>query len=304
MGSHTNPADGHLATREQTAPPSSTGDFVAQRDQVFAVAEELLGSAVDAEDVLQETWLEWVALDADLARDRGAALLRIAARRVRTRLHSDAPSSGHPRGSWQSDYLLTPYDEAEDVALAGAALSRLLFVLNRFTPTEQAVLLLRTVFDLADEVVATAVGQDPAAVQEIVSRTRAEISSLAPTTVTSPHETREALEALRRGIETGDADCLSNVLARDVVALADAGGADRAAVRPVVGAEAVAGHVVATVEGLGGGASTEPVRINGHPALVLLVDGVVEGIVAVATAGSTITGLYYTRSPDRLLDGS
>lgn len=121
-----------------------------------------------------------------------------------------------------------------------------------------------------------------------------------PRGVVSATETRAALDAFRRALETGDLQGLLDLLAPDVVALSDGGGIKQAMPRPVIGAEKVARALAAGVSVLGPLMTAEPTRVNGHPALLMRIDGEVEMVVAMRIDDGLITGLYTVRNPQKL----
>jgi len=126
----------------------ATEAFVAHRNLLFTVAYEMLGSAADAEDVLQETWLRWVGVDLDTVRDDRAYLVRITTRQALSRLRTLRRRKESYVGPWLPEPLLTAPDVAEDVDLAESVSMAMLLVLETLTPTERAVFVLREVFDL------------------------------------------------------------------------------------------------------------------------------------------------------------
>ena len=128
---------------------------------------------------------------------------------------------------------------AEDVELADSLSTAMLLVLETLTPTERAVFLLRDVFDLGYDELAEAVGKTEAAVRQIAHRARGHVAARRPRKAASQAETRSALEAFMRTLETGDLQHLVDVLAPDVVALGDGGGIKQALPRPVMGADKV-----------------------------------------------------------------
>ena len=202
----------------------ATEAFVAHRNLLFTVAYEMLGSAADAEDVLQETWLRWVGVDLGTVRDQRAYLVRITTRQALTRLRTLRRRKESYVGPWLPEPLLTAPDVAEDVELAESVSMAMLLVLETLTPTERAVFVLRDVFDLDYDEIAEAVGKNPAAVRQIAHRARAHVAARRPREVVSAAETRAALEAFQRAIETGDLQSLLDILAPDVVFLGDGGG--------------------------------------------------------------------------------
>src|SRR5689334_6568300 len=126
---------------------SATEEFVAHRNLLFTVAYEMLGSAADAEDVLQETWLRWADVDLDTVRDRRAYLVRITTRQALSRLRTLRRRRASYVGPWLLEPLLTAPDVAEDVELSDSVSMAMLLVLETLTPTERAVFVLREVLD-------------------------------------------------------------------------------------------------------------------------------------------------------------
>ncbi|MCE3554108.1 RNA polymerase sigma-70 factor [Pseudonocardia sp. RS11V-5] len=279
---------------------AATEAFLAHRNLLFTVAYEMLGSAADAEDVLQETWLRWADVDLDTVRDRRAYLVRITTRQALTRLRTLGRRKESYVGPWLPEPLLTTPDVAEDVELADSVSMAMLLVLETLAPTERAVFVLRDVFDVGYDEIAEAVDRSPATVRQIAHRARAHVAARRPREVVSPAETRGALDAFRRAVETGDLQGLLDVLAPDVVLVGDGGGVKQAVLRPVVGADKVARLLSAGTGRVDGAVSLHPVQVNGHPALVLRLDGELDSVVAVRIDDGLVTGLYAVRNPAKL----
>jgi RNA polymerase sigma-70 factor (TIGR02957 family) len=281
---------------EESHGETATEVFLAHRNLLFTVAYEMLGSAADAEDALQETWLRWAGVDLGAVRERRAYLVRIVTRQALARLRTLGRRRESYVGPWLPEPLLTAPDVAEDVELADSLSMAMLLVLETLQPTERAVFVLREVFDLAHEEIAGAVGKSPAAVRQIAHRARAHVAARRPREVVSPAETRSALEAFQRAVRTGDLRGLLDILAPDVVLLTDGGGIRRAALAPVVGAGRVAGvlgRISVTV-------SLVPAQVNGRPALILRSGGAVDTVMAVRVEDGLISGLYVVRNPEKL----
>ncbi|MFF7187458.1 RNA polymerase sigma-70 factor [Streptomyces sp. NPDC008222] len=277
----------------------ATETFVAHRNLLFTVAYEMLGSAADAEDVLQETWLRWVGVDLGSVRDQRAYLVRIATRQALSRLRTLGRRKESYVGPWLPAPLLTAPDVAEDVELADSVSMAMLLVLETLSPVERAVFVLREVFDLGYDEIAEAVDKSPAAVRQIAHRARAHVAARRPRGVVSPAETRHALDAFQRAAATGDLQGLLDILAPDVVFLGDGGGIKQALQQPVVGADKVARLLAAGLNR----ATTAALRlaqVNGCPALVLRLDGEIDTVVAVRVDDGLITGLYAVRNPEKL----
>jgi len=279
---------------------SATKAFVAHRNLLFTVAYEMLGSAADAEDVLQETWLRWAGVDLGTVRDQRAYLVRITTRQALSRLRTLRRRKESYVGPWLPEPLLTSPDVAEDVELAENVSMAMLLVLETLTPTERAVFVLRDVFDLDYDEIASAVAKSPAAVRQIAHRARAHVAARRPRGAVSAAETRGALEAFQRAIETGDLQRLLDMLAPDVVLLGDGGGVVQAVVRPIVGASRVGRLLTAGLPRISGQVSAEPAQINGSPALIVRLNGKIDDVVAVRIDDGLITGLYVVRNPEKL----
>jgi RNA polymerase sigma-70 factor (ECF subfamily) len=274
----------------------ATETFVAHRNLLFTVAYEMLGSAADAEDVLQETWLRWVRVDLDGVREPRAYLVQIAARQALSRLRTLRRRKESYVGQWLPEPLLTAPDVAEDVELADSVSMAMLLVLETLRPTERAVFVLREVFDLEYDEIAEAVDKSPAAVRQIAHRARSHVAARRPRGVVSAAESRDAITAFQRAVETRDLQGLLDILAPDVVFLGDGGGVAQAALEPVVGA----GNVARFLSNAGLIGALQPAQVNGSPALILRLDGSVNTVMAVRVEDGLIAGLYAVRNPEKL----
>ncbi|MCT2589787.1 RNA polymerase sigma-70 factor [Streptomyces sp. N2-109] len=278
----------------------ATEVFLAHRNLLFTVAYEMLGSAADAEDVLQETWLRWVRADRGQVRDQRAYLVRITTRQALNRLRTVKRRKEAYVGPWLPEPLLTTPDVAQDVELAESVSMALMLVLETLSPTERAVFVLREVFDIGYDEIAEAVGKSPAAVRQIAHRARRHVDARRPRRVVSSHEGRAVLESFHRAIETGDPQALLEVLAPEVVLMSDGGGIKHAALRPVTGAEQVARMFAGGIGKFEGRLTAEPTAVNANPALLVRLDGEIDGVMAIRVEDARITGLYYVRNPEKL----
>jgi len=293
------PAPGDRGRGRDGRPDPATEAFLAHRNLLFTVAYEMLGSAADAEDVLQETWLRWAGVDLGIVENQRAYLVRIATRQALARLRTLGRRKESYIGPWLPEPLLTAPDVAEDVELAESVSMAMLLVLETLTPTERAVFVLREVFDLGYDEISDAIDKTPVAVRQIAHRARAHVAARRPRGVASAGDARSALEAFQRATETGDLQGLLDILAPDVVFLGDGGGVKQAVLRAVVGADKVA-RLLAVGLGRIAAGSLQPAQVNGYPALVLRLDGEVDTVVAVRIDDGLITGLYAVRNPEKL----
>ena len=298
--SRTAPEDREGGMSRDDRPDPATEAFLAHRNLLFTVAYEMLGSAADAEDVLQETWLRWAGVDVGTVQNQRAYLVRITTRQALSRLRSLGRRKESYVGPWLPEPLLTAPDVAEDVELAESVSIAMLLVLETLTPTERAVFVLREVFDLAYDEIADAVDKSPAAVRQIAHRARSHVAARRPRGVVSAAETRDALEAFQRAVETGDLQRLLDILAPDVVLLGDGGGVVQAVLKPVVGAGRVARVLAAGMGRIAAAMSLQPAQVNGYPALILRQGGEIDTVVALRIDDGLITGLYAVRNPEKL----
>src|SRR5881398_1960454 len=164
----------------------------------------MLGSAADAEDVLQETWLRWVGVDLDTVLDQRAYLVRIASRQALGRLRTLGRRKESYVGPWLPEPLLTAPDVAEDVELADSVSMAMMLVLETLTPAERAVFVLREVFDVSYDEIAEAVGKSPAAVRQIAHRAREHVAARRPRMPVSTTEQQEAVDLFLAATRNGD----------------------------------------------------------------------------------------------------
>jgi RNA polymerase sigma-70 factor (ECF subfamily) len=279
---------------------TATEAFVAHRNLLFTVAYEMLGSAADAEDVLQETWLRWADIDLGQVRDQRAYLVRITTRLALNRLRTVKRRREAYVGPWLPEPLLTAPDVAENVELAESVSMALMLVLETLSPTERAVFVLREVFDFGYDEIAAAVGKTSAAVRQIAHRARKHVDARRPRETVSARETRAVLESFQRAMETRDLQGLLDVLAPDVVLVSDGGGVKQAALRPIVSADKVVRFMAGGIGRTEAELTSAPTVVNGNPGLVLRLDGELDGVMAVRVEGGRITGLYYVRNPEKL----
>jgi RNA polymerase sigma-70 factor, ECF subfamily len=281
----------------------SDDPFVAHRGLLFTVAYEMLGSAADAEDVVQETWLRWDAIG-EVARagvdDPRAFLVRMVTRKALDRLRSNARRREEYVGEWLPEPLLTAPDVADDVELAESVSIAMLTVLETLTPTERAVFVLREVFDTPYDEIAEAVGKSAAAVRQVAHRAREHVAARRPRMEVSRTEQQAVVERFVAAVTQGDLQGLLDVLAPDVVAVADGGGVVQAVVHPVIGAKKVA-NLLRPFNRLAPDAEMLPVLLNG--ALGVRIVGTVDGAdtaISFVIEDGRISRIYAIRNPAKL----
>ncbi|HEX3816324.1 MAG TPA: RNA polymerase sigma-70 factor [Mycobacteriales bacterium] len=272
--------------------------FVAHRSLLFTVAYEMLGSAADAEDVLQEAWLRWADVDRSQVREPRAYLVRVVTRQALNRLRTLSRRREEYIGHWLPEPLLTSPDVAEDVELAESVSIAMLTVLETLGPAERAVFVLREVFDLPYGEIAEAIGKPAATVRQIGRRAREHVAARRPRMQVSQSEQRAVVERFLVALRTGQLRELLELMAPDVILIADGGGLAAAALAPIHGADLVtrvlarANQVVAEFE-------TTTVWLNGAPAGRFEINGEPTAVSLVVEDGR-VTRIYLMRNPQKL----
>ncbi len=280
----------------------SEDPFVTHRSLLFTVAYEMLGSVADAEDVVQETWLRWAGLDPSARSDvldPRAYLVRIVTRQSLNRLRTLARRREDYVGEWLPEPLLTTPDVAADVELADSVSIAMLTVLETLNPTERAVFVLREVFAEPYEDIAHAVGKTPAAVRQIGHRAREHVAARRPRMHVDRAEQQAVVERFMSAVVSGDVQGLLDVLAPDVVLIADGGGLAKAARRPVLGATRVI-QLLAGFPRLMTDARVETAWVNGAPAARITSERYGTIVVSVAIEDGRIARTYAMLNPQKL----
>jgi RNA polymerase sigma-70 factor (ECF subfamily) len=276
--------------------------FVAQRSLLFTVAYEMLGSAADAEDVVQETWLRWADLDATAraaVRDPRAYLVRATTRQALNRLRTQARRREEYVGPWLPEPLLTSPDVADDVELADSVSIALLTVLETLGPLERAVFVLREVFETPYDEIAEVVGRTTTTVRQIAHRARDHVAARRPRMQVSRAEQGAVVERFLAAVQSGDLQGLLDVLAPDVVVVSDGGGVVAAATRPIHGAKRVATFLTG-LSRLVGAFEVRSLWLNGAPAMRIDLDAGLDTVASLVVEDGRITRIYAIRNPHKL----
>jgi RNA polymerase sigma-70 factor (TIGR02957 family) len=291
-------SDGGAGDSAGGAAGGLAGDpFVAHRGLLFTVAYEMLGSAADAEDVVQETWLRWAGVDQSGVHEPRAYLVRMVTRQALNRLRSVSRRREEYVGEWLPEPLLTSPDVAEDVELAENVSIAMLTVLETLGPAERAVFVLHEVFQTPYGEIAEVVGKSAAAVRQIAHRAHQHVAARRPRMQVDRAQQRAVVEKFMAAISTGDVQGLMAVLAPDVVVIADGGGVAAAARKPIVGAERVARFLALAANY----PDFEVVAtwLNGLPGFRIEMRGEVTA-VSLAVEDGLVTRMYAMRNPEKL----
>jgi RNA polymerase sigma-70 factor (ECF subfamily) len=272
--------------------------FLAHRGLFFTIAYEMLGSAADAEDVVQETWLRWDTVDQETIADPRAYLVRAVTRQALNRLRATKRQREEYVGEWLPEPLLTSPDVAEDVEFAENVSIAMLTVLETLGPAERAVFVLHDVFDTPFPEIAEALGKTPAAVRQIAHRARDHVKARRPRVRVDKAEQQRVVERFRDAVSSGDVTALMEVLAPDVVVIIDGGGVVAAARKPINGAEKAA-WFLSQVARLFPGFTAATTWLNGMPGIRLVVAGEVTA-ASLDVEDGRITKIYAIRNPRKL----
>ena len=286
---------GAAVTRDQ--------EFEALRPLLFAIAYRILGSVAEAEDAVQETWLRY---EASPTQPRSAKAFLSA---VVTRISIDVLRSARVRreeyvGPWFPEPLLTdPYeDPARSAELADSVSMAALLLLERLTPLERAVFVLREVFGFGFPEIASAVGRSEPACRQLAARARRHMDEGRPRFEADRREREELAARFFDALRDGDVDGLRELLAADVEMVGDGGGKAPVFAKGVIGADNVA-RVLASIFPLLAkiDARVEPREINGQPGAILRDrNGKVVGTLAIDVLGGRIQTIRAVASPDKL----
>jgi RNA polymerase sigma-70 factor (TIGR02957 family) len=277
-------------------------DFQALRPRLFGIAYRMLGSATDAEDVLQDAWLRWQAVDRADVRSPEAFLVRMVTNLCLTALDSARARREVYVGPWLPEPVLTaggdlgPLDDAvqrESVSFA------LLALLERLSPAERAVYVLREAFGYSAREVGELLGTSEANVRQLHSRARRHVALDEKRSV-DPATWLDLVQRFFAAARDGDVEGLQAMLADDVVSAADGGGVVHAARRPVEGREKVARYVVGVLAKFTHGLENALLEVNGETAIVSRRDGVLTSVWFVETDGVLVHGLRLVSNPEKL----
>jgi RNA polymerase sigma-70 factor (TIGR02957 family) len=272
--------------------------FAPVRPRLFGIAYRMLGSAAEAEDVVQDVWMRWQSTNRNVVENPPAFLATTT-----TRLCINMAQSAHSRretyiGTWLPEPVDTSADPGVGAERGEALKLAVLLLLERLSPTERAAYVLREAFDYSYDQIASILQMEEANVRQLVSRARKHIADGRRTSVSS-NEQRRFLEAFIAAAQKGDMAALEGLFAEDVVSYSDGGGLVRAAGVPVVGCKRVATFIAAVSTWCWNGVTIDWVETNGQPAVLILRDGVPIGLTIDASAQGIDQIMWFLR-PSKL----
>ncbi|MBK3737299.1 RNA polymerase sigma factor SigJ [Azospirillum brasilense] len=278
--------------------------FSALRPRLVRLAYRMLGSVADAEDVVHDAYLRWLATDPETVRQPAALLHTIVTRLCLNELKS----ARRRRETYIGPWLPEPIVDAEETEAIDDITLPLMIALERLSPLERAAFLLHDVFGMGFDDVASAIGRDAAACRKLASRARDHIRAARPRFPVTKEQGLEIAAAFFTASRHGDLDRLRLLLADDVAARTDGGGKVPASQRPLIGIE----EVMARHAQLAQEFERSPSRllryavIDGLPGFLSVEGGEIVQTTALQIERGRIVALYITRNPDKLrrVDGA
>jgi RNA polymerase sigma-70 factor (ECF subfamily) len=273
--------------------------FETYRPLLFSMAYRMLGSASEAEDVVQDTWLRARQDERADVRSPRAYLTTIVTRLCIDHLRSAERTRMEYPGPWLPEPLAEPNQESAE--LASSVTTAFLLLLERLAPIERAVFLLREVFELDFDEIARSVGKTEANTRQILTRARGRLRDSRPRFAVSPRESEEIVRRFRHASVTGNLEELMTVLHADATLVADGGGKASAATRPVLGAERIAKFLFGyAAKAHWSESDFQLVTINGAPGLLLRHPLAGDGAYSFDILDGRIRTIYVVRNPDKL----
>ncbi|MFE4541118.1 RNA polymerase sigma-70 factor [Arthrobacter sp. NPDC056727] len=277
----------------------SASVFEEHRSLLFTIAYEITGTVTDAEDVLQESYLRWSAVDTGPIGNQRAYLAKTVTRQALNSLRTTQRRREDYVGPWLPEPVVTLPDVAEDAVLADSLSFAMLVVLESLSPDERAVFVLREVFDFPYSEIAEATGKTTAAVRQLAHRAKEHVQARQPRFEVDAQRQKVVTERFIEALG-GDVQALMDVLAPGAVLLSDGGGKVSAARRPVVGADHVARFLLGIAKKPIPDMRVEISSLNGMPAILIYSGDTIDLAVMVESDNDHVTGLYLVRNPDKL----
>ncbi|WP_042378925.1 RNA polymerase sigma-70 factor [Streptacidiphilus melanogenes] len=276
--------------------------FEEHRPTLFGIAYRMLSSVADAEDIVQDAWLKWSAVDVGKISQPRAYLARTVTNLSLNRLRSAAVQRESYVGPWLPEPLVTAPDAAGGVEQEETVSLAMLVVLETLSPLERAVFLLKEVFGFSYAEIGEMTDRSEAAVRQVGSRARSHVQARRPR-YDAPAETRrQATEEFLAACLGGDLNRMMELLAPDVTVWSDGGGKIRAALRPLHGADKVSRWILGILERyMPQDLGAHPVDVNGRFGLLLTTAGVPDDVITVELdEAGLITEVRLVRNPDKL----
>jgi RNA polymerase sigma-70 factor (ECF subfamily) len=282
-----------------------TDPFEEYRSLLFAMAYRMLGSAMEAEDIVQEAYLRYRATPPESIRTLKSFLTTIVHHLCLDHLKSAQAQRETYVGPWLPEPIITsdgasPLSPLRQIAERESISMAFLVLLESLSPLERSVFLLREVFDYEYAEIAQITGRDEAACRQLFSRAKKHIREQRPRFPASPEAHAKMVGRFMETFTAGDIDGLMSLLAEDVTVWSDGGGKVSAARQPIHGRDKVARAAMAIVSHAPEGTTFELTEMNGLPALLIRVKGQVAGVLMLEVEGDLIRAIRNVANPDKL----
>src|SRR6266567_5987014 len=294
------------ADRPQSNEPSDSvrlATFEQYRPLLFSIAYRMLGSVADAEDILQETFIRWQRTQNDDIRSPRALLVTIVSRLCINQLQSARVQREEYVGHWLPEPIMTgaDHDPLGMIRIDESLSMAFLILLERLTPVERAVFLLREVFDHEYSEIAQTVGKDEANCRQILRRARQHMAENRPRFKASPQQREQLLANFLQATATGDLGSLVALLSRDAVLHSDGGGKAPAIPNLIYGPDNVARAIIGSLKKIVPGNLTRRIaQINGGPGLVSYLEGRPYSVLTLHVSEDRIESIYVVTNPEKL----
>lgn len=276
--------------------------FEQQRPRLTNIAYGMLGSVMEAEDIVQDTYLRWSKVEPSEIQSPEAYLTTITSRLAIDHLRSARNRREQYVGPWLPEPIVGEFesDPADVVADAESLSMAALVALERLNPVERAVLLLRDTFDMDYAEIADIVDKSPANCRQIARRAREKAADTNRPARSDPDTETEILRRYFEAVSAGDVEAMAEIFAEDVVLWSDGGGKARAARHPLYGDVRVARHLIGVAPQAPEGTEVRIVRVNGAPGIMGLLDGRALAVILFEIEDGLVTGIRAVLNPEKL----
>ena len=279
--------------------------FHQHRTSLFAIAYRMLGSVMDAEDMVQETFLRWQKAPVQTIQSSKAYLTTIITRLCIDHLRSAQVQREQYVGPWLPEPIVTNWstDPVARAELSDSLSMAFLILLERLSPLERAVFLLREVFDYEYGEIGPMVGKTPTNCRQIARRARQHVSLEKSRFQTTPQQQERLTQQFMQAFSQGNVQAFLDMLAEDVTLWSDGGGKVVAALKPLHGAQKIA-RFLRAIHRRGQKTGWVPqlrlAQVNGQPGLVFEIEERIESVMTLDEANGRIQTLYFIRNPEKL----
>ena len=290
---------------EQDAELETASLFEQHRPLLLGAAYRILGSRVEAEDVVQEAWIRWSGVSQEEVDEPRAYLLTVTSRVALNRLRQLSSRKESYIGPWLpepvADVASASSDGAAAAQLADEVSMAMLIVLESLSPLERTAFVLAEVFALTSPEIALTLDRSPAAVRQLVHRARSHVQARQPRQAVDAARHRQVTERFVAAASGGDLAELLQVLAPDVVLVSDGGGIKQAALRPIHSADKVVRWMLGVLSrAVANGIVAELRLVNGEPAIVMSDPVGVDAVMFLTVEDDLITAVHIIRNPEKL----